>query len=106
MSSFDNHVCKCERCGNLYTFKETVYPRKFKYHVMQNIEENGQADKNSIVMPISPYNEMGLCPGCLKKLEEWMEGASVQVEEALRETPLVKAFREFGEAVKGIKTGL
>lgn len=105
MSAFDNHVCKCERCGELYTFKETVYPKKFKYHVTQAIEENDKANSDRIVMPVSPYNDMGLCPGCLKELEEWMEGSSVPPED-LRETPLAKAFREFAETVKSIKTGL
>lgn len=94
MSVFDSQVYKCERCGELYTPKAVNSYKAFKYVIANNSN------------PLSNSDELSLCPGCLRSLEEWMESASVQAEEGLKETPLAKAFREFAETVKSIKTGL
>lgn len=100
MSVYDNQVHKCERCGELYTWKTVADSKEFKYRIVDaNYVPSG------ITVSTNNPGEFGLCPKCLKQLTEWMEGPSIPPED-LRETPLAKALREFAETVKGIKTGL
>jgi len=94
MSIFDSQVYKCERCGELYTPKAVNSDKAFKYVIANNSH------------PLSNREELSLCPGCLRSLEEWMDGSSVQAEERPKETPLAKALREFSENVKSVKTSL
>lgn len=88
-------VYKCIRCGSLYTLRDRLKTKGTIRYIPIHIDSEGYRQ-----------GEVALCPKCIAKLKEWMDGASIQAEGELKETPLANAFREFAETVKKIKTDL